>query len=62
MKFLAAAIQMLASSDKEANLKEAEANVRQAVAKGANMLVVGRPILRASNRVDAVKSLLKELS
>jgi predicted amidohydrolase len=40
MKFLAAAVQMLASFDKEANLKEAEANVRQAAAKKAKLVAL----------------------
>jgi predicted amidohydrolase len=40
MKFLAAAIQMLASSDREANLNEAEAKVRQAAARGARVVAL----------------------
>ncbi|MEE8075185.1 MAG: carbon-nitrogen hydrolase family protein [Candidatus Binatia bacterium] len=40
MKFLAAAVQMLASSDKETNLKEAENWVRKACAKGAKLVVL----------------------
>jgi predicted amidohydrolase len=40
MKFLAAAIQMLASPDKEANLKEAEARVREAAARGAKVVAL----------------------
>ncbi|MEK6563175.1 MAG: carbon-nitrogen hydrolase family protein [Candidatus Binatota bacterium] len=37
MKFLAAAIQMLASPDKDSNLREAEAKVREAAARGAKV-------------------------
>ncbi len=40
MKFLAAAVQMLASSDKEANLKEAESWLRHAHAQGAKLVVL----------------------
>lgn len=40
MKFLAVAVQMLASSDKEANLKEAEKWVRKAHAEGAKLVVL----------------------
>lgn len=40
MKFLAAAIQMLASPDREANLKEAEARVREAAARGAKVVAL----------------------
>ena len=40
MKFLAAAIQMLATPDKEANLNEAEAKVRQAAGRGAGLVVL----------------------
>ena len=40
MKFLAAAVQMLASSDKDANLKEAEARIREAAAKGAQLVAL----------------------
>ena len=40
MKFLAAAIQMLATSDKEANLREAEGWIRQAYARGAQLVVL----------------------
>ena len=34
----------------------------QAITKGANMLVVGRPILQAPNKLIAVDGILKELS
>ncbi len=40
MKFIAAAIQMLASPDKEANLKEAEARVREAASWGARVVAL----------------------
>lgn len=40
MKFLAAAVQMLASSDKEANLKEAKGRVHEAAAKGAKVVAL----------------------
>ncbi|MFQ5916632.1 MAG: nitrilase-related carbon-nitrogen hydrolase, partial [Candidatus Binatia bacterium] len=40
MKFLAAAVQMLATSDKAANLKEAENWVRKACAEGAKLVVL----------------------
>lgn len=40
MKFIAAAIQMLASSDKAANLKEAETWVREAAHRGAQVVAL----------------------
>ena len=40
MKFTAAAIQMLASDDKEANLRAAEAGVREAAARGARVIAL----------------------
>lgn len=40
MKFLAAAVQMLATSDKEANLREAEDWIRWAHAEGAQLVVL----------------------
>ena len=40
MKFLAAAIQMLASEDKEANLREAEAGIRDAASRGAKVVAL----------------------
>lgn len=40
MKFTAAAVQMLATSDKEANLREAEAWIRRAHAEGARLVVL----------------------
>lgn len=40
MKFLAAAVQMLATPDKAQNLKEAEAKVREAAARGAKIVAL----------------------
>ncbi|MBI2091082.1 MAG: carbon-nitrogen hydrolase family protein [Deltaproteobacteria bacterium] len=40
MKFLAAAIQMLAMSDKKANLEEAEAWIREAARRGAKLVAL----------------------
>ncbi len=40
MKFLAAAVQMLASDDKAANLQEAEQWIRRAAAQGARVVVL----------------------
>lgn len=40
MKFIAAAIQMLASPDKDSNLREAEAKVREAAARGAKVVAL----------------------
>ena len=40
MKFLAAAIQMLASPNKDANLREAEAGVRAAAGRGARVVAL----------------------
>ena len=40
MQFLAAAVQMLATSDKEANLREAEGWIRRAHAEGAQLVVL----------------------
>lgn len=40
MKFIVAAIQMLASPDKGANLREAETKVRQAAARGARVVAL----------------------
>jgi deaminated glutathione amidase len=40
MKFVAAAVQMLATDDKAANLKEAEHEVRRAAAQGARMIAL----------------------
>jgi len=40
MKFLAAAVQMLASADKDANLKEAESKIVEAARRGAQMVAL----------------------
>lgn len=40
MKFLGAAVQMLATPNKDANLKEAEAKVREAAARGAKVVAL----------------------
>jgi predicted amidohydrolase len=40
MKFVAAAVQMLASSDKDANLREAENRIREAAAAGARLVAL----------------------
>ena len=40
MQFVAATVQMLATSDKEANLREADGWVRRAHAKGARLVVL----------------------
>ena len=40
MKFIAAAVQMLASPDKDANLREAEAAVRAAAGRGARVVAL----------------------
>ena len=40
MKFLAAAVQMLASTDKGANLEEAEAKIREAAGRGAKVVAL----------------------
>ncbi|MFQ5684611.1 MAG: carbon-nitrogen hydrolase family protein [Candidatus Binatia bacterium] len=40
MKFLAAAVQMLASANKDENLEEAQGNIREAAARGAKVVVI----------------------
>jgi deaminated glutathione amidase len=40
MKFTAAAIQMLASEDKEANLRDAQTKIQEAAAKGAKVIAL----------------------
>ncbi len=40
MKFIAAAVQMLASTDKRANLEEAEAKIHEAAGKGASVVAL----------------------
>jgi predicted amidohydrolase len=50
MKFLAAAVQMLASDDKAANLKEAERWVRQAAAQGARVVALPEVFIWRGNK------------
>ena len=50
MKFLAAAVQMLASDDKAANLKEAEHWIREAAAKGARVVVLPEVFIWRGNK------------
>ena len=53
MKFLAAAVQMLASDDKAANLKEAEHWVRQAAGEGAQMIALPEVFIwRGSKKLE----------
>ena len=53
MKFLAAAVQMVASSDKAANLKEAEHWIRQAAAQGANVVALPEVFIwRGSKKLE----------
>ena len=50
MKFLAAAVQMLASDDKAANLKEADHWLRQAAAKGARVIALPEVFIWRGNK------------
>src|SRR5256885_16423931 len=50
MKFLAAAIQMLASDDKTANLQEAERWVRQAASEGARVVALPEVFIWRGNK------------
>jgi predicted amidohydrolase len=50
MKFIAAAVQMLASDDKAANLQEAEHWLRQAAAAGARVLVLPEVFIWRGNK------------
>jgi len=53
MKFLAAAVQMLASDDKAANLKEAEHWVRQAAGQGAQVIALPEVFIwRGSKKLE----------
>jgi deaminated glutathione amidase len=53
MKFLAAAVQMLASDDKAANLKEAKHGVRHAAAQGARVVALPEVFIwRGSKKVE----------
>ena len=50
MKFLAAAVQMVASDDKAANLQEAERWIRQAAAKGARVVLLPEVFIWRGNK------------
>jgi predicted amidohydrolase len=50
MKFIAAAVQMLASDDKAANLQEAEHWLRQAAAAGARVVVLPEVFIWRGNK------------
>jgi predicted amidohydrolase len=50
MKYIAAAVQMLAGDDKAANLKEAEHWVRSAAAKGARLVVLPEVFIWRGNK------------
>jgi predicted amidohydrolase len=53
MKFLAAAVQMLASDDKAANLKEAKHGVRHAAAEGARVVALPEVFIwRGSKKIE----------
>jgi predicted amidohydrolase len=53
MKFLAAAVQMLASDDKAANLREAERWVRQAAGQGAQVIALPEVFIwRGSKKLE----------
>ncbi len=56
MKFLAAAIQMLASDDKEANLREAEAGVREAASRGAQVIALPEVFNWRGDKADEKKN------
>lgn len=56
MKFLAAAVQMLASSDKAANLDEARRWVRAAVSKGARVIGLPEVFIWRGSKSDERKS------
>lgn len=50
MKYIAAAVQMLATDDKMANLKEAEHWIRQAAANGARLVVLPEVFIWRGNK------------
>jgi len=50
VKFIAAAVQMVASDDKGANLQEAERWIRQAAAKGARVVVLPEVFIWRGNK------------
>src|ERR1051325_11327723 len=56
MKFIAAAIQMLASEDKEANLKYAENAVREAAARGARVAALPEVFNWRGDKADEKKN------
>ena len=56
MKFLAAAVQMLASSDKAANLNEARRWIRAAASKGARVVALPEVFIWRGNKGEERKS------
>jgi predicted amidohydrolase len=56
MKFLAAAVQMLASSDKAANLDEARHWIRAAASKGARVVALPEVFIWRGNKGEEIKS------
>src|SRR5262244_1354159 len=56
MKFLAAAVQMLASSDKAANLDEARHWVRAAASNGARVVALPEVFIWRGNKGEEIKS------
>jgi deaminated glutathione amidase len=56
MKFLAAAVQMLASSDKAANLDEARRWIRAAASKGARVVALPEVFIWRGNKGEEIKS------
>ncbi|HEY1374383.1 MAG TPA: carbon-nitrogen hydrolase family protein [Candidatus Binatia bacterium] len=56
MKFIAAAIQMLASEDKEANLRHAESAVREAAGRGARMAALPEVFNWRGDKADEKKN------
>jgi predicted amidohydrolase len=56
MKFIAAAIQMLASEDKEANLRHAESAVREAAGRGARMAALPEVFNWRGDKTDEKKN------
>ena len=56
MKFLAAAVQMLASSDKPANLDEARRWIRAAASKGARVVALPEVFIWRGNKGEEIKA------